>query len=156
QADFNACADNWWPVPRPNDVFPQGQSSQEQWSRDVGSYEDMVQKWHTLGFVVRQGNQHVEVDRCTEPSITLLTPHLDFVDVPQGPMGMVREQPLAITFEVISPSSQVTLDYAPGGAPAHPQLVPFNTSVTVGPTAANQVATARLWITYRTGAAPSS
>lgn len=71
-------------------------------------------------------------------------------------MGMVREQPLAITFEVISPSSQVTLDYAPGGAPAHPQLVPFNTSVTVGPTAANQVATARLWIIYRTGAAPSS
>ena len=21
QADFNACGDNWWPVPRPNDVI---------------------------------------------------------------------------------------------------------------------------------------
>lgn len=152
QADFNACADNWWPVPRPNDVTPQGQSGAVKWSRDVGSFADMVSKWHTLGFVVRQGNQHVEVDRCDEPSITLLTPHLDFQDVPQGPMGMVREQPLAITFEVISPSSAVALDYALGGAPSHPQLVPFNTTVTVGPTAPNQVATARLWIVFRTGA----
>ncbi|NUO09335.1 MAG: VWA domain-containing protein [Candidatus Brocadia sp.] len=146
QADFNACGDNWWPVPRPNDVTPQGQSSSVRWSRDVG---DMVTKWHTLGFVVKQGNQHVEVDRCTEPSITLLTPHLNFQDVPQGPIGMVREKPLAISFEIISPAASVTLDYAPGGAPVHPQLVPFNNSVTVGPTAANNVATARLWIIFR-------
>ena len=155
QADFYACGDNWWPVPRPNDVFPQGQSSSEKWDRDVTSYEEMVQKWHTLGFVVRQASQQVEVDRCAEPSITLLTPHLDFQDVPQGPMGMVREQPLAITFEVIAPSAAVTLEYAPGGAPAHTQLVAFNASASAGPTAANQVATARLWIIYRTGAANS-
>ena len=37
-----------------------------------------------------------------------------------------------------------------------PQLVAATTSVTVGPTAPNAVATARLWIVYRTGVAPSS
>jgi hypothetical protein len=152
QADFYACGDNWWPVPRPNDVIPQGQSSYLKWARDVNNYVDMVQKWHTLGFIVRQGNQQVEVDRCDAPSITLLTPHLNFQDIPQGPMGMVREQPLAITFEVIAPGSPVTLEYAPGGAPTHPQLLAFNSSVSVGPTTANQVATARLWIVFRTAA----
>ncbi|WKB50591.1 LodA/GoxA family CTQ-dependent oxidase [Eleftheria terrae] len=156
QADFNACADNWWPVPRPNQVRPQSNAGYVEWDRGVGSYEDMVAKWHTLGFVVRQGSEHVEVDRCGEASITLLTPHLDFVDIPQGPMGMVREQPLAISFEVVSTAAAVTLEYAPGGAPAHPQLVAANTSVTVGPTAGSSVATARLWVVYRTGLAPSA
>jgi carbon monoxide dehydrogenase subunit G len=117
---------------------------------------DMVTKWHTLGFVVRQGAQHVEVERCDTATITLLTPNLDFIDIPQGPMGMVREQPLAITFEVISPSSAITLEYAPGGAPTHAQLVAHNTAVTVGPTSGSSVATARLWIIYRTGVAPST
>ncbi len=64
-------------------------------------------------------------------------------------MGMVREVPLAIAFEVISPSSAITLEYAPGGAPAHPQLVAANASVAVGPTVGNSVATARLWIIFR-------
>ena len=64
QADFNACADHWWPVPRPNDVIPQGTSTDQAWKRGVGNDEDMVAKWHTLGFVVRQGAQHVEVERC--------------------------------------------------------------------------------------------
>lgn len=156
QADFKACGDNWWPVPRPNDVIPQDTGGQARWDRDVNSMDDMATLWHTLGFVVRQGSEHVEVEHCDETSITLLTPNLRFADVPQGPMGMVREAALAITFEVISPGAALTLDYAPGGAPAHPQLVAVTTSVTVGPTAPNAVATARLWVVYRTGVAPSS
>lgn len=156
QADFFACGSNWWPVPRPEQVIPQGTSSAQDWTRNIGNWEEMIAKWHTLGFIVQQGAEHVEVERCDTASITLLTPHLDFADVPQGPMGMVREQPLGITFEVISPSTAITLEYAPGGAPAHPQLVTNNTSVTVGPTSGSGVATARLWISYRTGAAPSA
>lgn len=156
QADFYACSGNWWPVPRPNEVLPQGASGYESWTRDISSYADMIAKWHALGFVVRQGTQHVEVERCDTATITLLTPHLNFIDIPQGPMGMVREQPLAISFEVISPSSAVTLEYSPGGAPAHPQLVAGNNSVTAGPTGGSGVATARLWLIYRTGAAPSA
>lgn len=152
QADFMACGDNWWPVPRPNDVIPQGQSISVKWARTLGGYGDMVDKWHTLGFVVNQATQHVEVERCDTATIMLLTPHLNFLDVPQGPMSMVREVPLAITFEVIAPGAAVTLEYAPGGAPAHPQLIASNASVTVGPTAANTVTTARLWIIFRTSA----
>lgn len=150
QNDFNACATNWWPVPRPNSVIRGGVPGQNWTSGVVGSPQEMVDKWSKLGFVVRQGSQHIEVARCDTASIQLLTPLLNFQDVPQGPMGMVRETPLAITFEVISPSSAVTLKYAPGGAPAHPQLVAVTTSVTVGPTPANSIVTARLWIVYRT------
>lgn len=156
QADFYACGSNWWPVPRPNQVIAQGTTSYVEWARGIGSYADMINHWHTLGFVVAQGTDHVEVERCDTPSITLLTPYLNFIDIPQGPMGMVREQPLSITFEVISPSAAITLEYAPGGAPAHPQLVAHNTSVTVGPTSGSGVASARFWIIYRTGAAPSA
>ncbi len=155
-ADFKACGDLWWPVPRPNDVIPQDTGGQARWDRDVNSMDDMVALWHTAGFVVQQGTEHLEVEHCDEVSITLLTPQLRFIDIPQGPMGMVREAALAITFEVLSPGSALTLDYAPGGAPAHPQLVAVTTSVTIGPTAPNAVATARLWIVYRTGVAPSS
>jgi hypothetical protein len=156
QADFYACGSRWWPVPRPNQVKPQGSGSYQDWARGVGSYADMVAHWPSLGFVVKQGAQHVEVERCDTASITLLTPYLHFIDVPQGPMGMVREVPLAITFEVISPSAAVTLEYAPGGAPTHPQLVAHNASVSAGPTGGAAVATARLWIIYRTGTAPSA
>jgi hypothetical protein len=153
QNDFYQCADNWWPVPRPNYVTRQGAAGQSFISGVVSGGQSMVDNWHRLGFVVRQGSQLVEVDRCDLASINLLTPLLNFQHVPQGPMGMVREAALAITFEVSSPSSAVTLQYAPGGAPAHPQLLAFNTSVTVGPTTANTIATARLWVIYRTGTA---
>jgi hypothetical protein len=155
QADFQACADNWWPVPRPNDIqLPDGGGAR--WDRDIGSMEEMVANWNKLGFIVRQGDREVEVERCGQASITLLTPSLAFTDVPQGPMGMVREAVLAITFDVISPAAAVTIAYAAGGAPAHPQLVAAGTSDTVGPTVANEVAKAQLWVIYRTGTAPSA
>lgn len=160
QADFNACADNWWPVPRPNDVITQaGSGVAVRWDRDIGSPEDMVANWHRLGFVVRAGSgddaDFVEVGHCDEVSVTLLTPYLSFTDVPHGPLGMVREHALAVTFEVVSPAAEVTLEYAAGGWPA-PPLAAATISATVGPTAPNAVATARLWLVYRTGAEPST
>lgn len=152
QADFFACAADWWPVPRPNNVVPQGSSSHQAWDRDVGSYLEMVNEWHTLGFVVKQGDSYVEVDRCDTAFITLLTPHLDFQDVPQGPMGMARKAPLAISFEVKSTGGPVTLEVQPGDGPSHPRLTLVSPSITVGPTAGNEIATARLWLLYETGA----
>ncbi len=151
QADFRDCAENWWPVPRPNEVTRGGQSNQSWTAGIVGTHEDMVAKWSQLGFVVRQGGQSIEVARCDTASITLLTPVLNFQDVPQGPMGMKRPAALAIVFEVISPSAAVILQYTPTGLPTNPQLTAFNTSVTLGPTAANTIATARFWIVYETG-----
>lgn len=150
QADFSACKDLWWPVPRPNDVFPAGATTSVRWERGAADWDTLVDLWHTLGFVVTQGAEKVEIDRCDQSSIALLTPALDFGAVPQGPMGMVREVPLAITFEVVSPGTAVTLEYAPGGAPTHPQLLAVTPQVTVGPTAGSSVATARLWVLYRT------
>ncbi|MGE5246213.1 MAG: LodA/GoxA family CTQ-dependent oxidase [Betaproteobacteria bacterium] len=151
QADFTDCAQNWWPVPRPNQVTRNGTAGQDWTAGIVGSLDDMVHKWSQLGFVLRQGNQHVELERCDSPTIMLVTPLLNFQDVPQNPLGAVREMALAITFEVISPSSTVTLQYAPGGAPSNPQLTAYNTSVTVGPTPPNGIVPARLWVIYRTG-----
>ena len=149
QADFYYCAQNWWPVPRPEQVIRGGVGNQDWIAAVVGSAPEMVAKWNQLGFVVRQGSQHIEVARCNTASIDLMTPLLNFQDVPQGPMGMVREAALAIVFEVVSPSSAVTLQYAPGGAPSNPLLSAFNTSVTVGPTSGSNIATARLWVIYK-------
>jgi hypothetical protein len=150
QADFKACGTEWWPVPRPNNVIPQGTGSYQDWDRGVGSMQDMTQQWHTLGFVVRQGNKYVEVDRCDGTFITLLTPTLNFQDVPQGPMGMSRQTALAIVFEVKSNGGPVTLEFQSG--PSHPRLQRVNTTVTVGPTSGSSIATARLWVKYETGA----
>lgn len=149
QADFKACGSQWWPVPRPNQVIPQGTSAYEAWDRDVNSSLEMVHEWHTLGFVVRQGSEYVEVDRCDSTFITLLTPSLVFQDVPQGPMGMSRKVALPIVFEVRSPGAAVTLQIQSG--PVAPRIVPLATADTVGPTAGASIATARLWLTYQTG-----
>ena len=151
QADFKACAGNWWPVPRPDEVIEQSSGTYKQWDRGVGNMDDMVTKWNSLGFVVKQGSTYVEVGRCDTPSITLVTAALNFQDVPQGPAGMSRKQALGVVFEVQSTGAAVTLQFQSG--PAFVRLQRF-TSVPVitGPTVGNAVATARLWITYETGA----
>ena len=149
QADFSACGENWWPVPRPNQAIQQGSGTYQEWW--TGSGDTMVTDWSTLGFVVQQGSAYVEVGRCGTPSITLVTPSLNFQDVPQGPSGMSRKQALAVVFEVSSPSSAVTLKFQSG--PSFARLVRFTASpVAVGPTAGNALVNARLWITYETGA----
>lgn len=149
QADFSACADNWWPVPRPNQVIQQNSGTYQEWW--TGNGDTMVTDWNTLGFVVQQGGVFVEVDRCGTPSITLVTPSLNFQDVPQGPSGMSRKQALAVVFEVQSPTAAVTLQFQSG--PSFVRLVRFTAGpVVLGPTAANALVPARLWITYETGA----
>lgn len=70
QGDFYLCngkrmnGTTWWPVPRPNFVF-RGDSSQKQpWLGDrVTSIREMVDNWHELGFVVREGDGFVERER---------------------------------------------------------------------------------------------
>lgn len=146
QTDFNACGGNWWPAERPSRVTPQGSTTQIDWAASV----DMVHDWHTLGIVVEQGGALVEVDRCGSTFVSLLTPALNFANVPQGPNGLSRKHALAIVFEVQS-ASPVTLQIQT--PPSHPRIQSLlGTSVTVGPTSGSQVATARLWLTYETGA----
>ena len=148
QTDFNACGSNWWPPERPNQVIPSGNTAYVDWNRGVGGGSDMVNKWSTLGFVVDQGADYREVERCDSPFINLLTPILNFKDVPQGPTGMSRKTALAIVFEVES-TVATTLEYLSG--PTNVRLQRLNgNSVTVGPTG-NAITNARLWITYETG-----
>ena len=148
QADFSACGSNWWPVPRPNQAIQQGSGAYQEWW--TGNGDSMVTDWSTLGFVVQQGNSYVEVERCGTPSITLLTPSLNFQDVPQGPSGMSRKQALAVVFEVSSTSAPITLQFQSG--PLFVRLVRFTTgALSIGPTVGNALAVARLWITYETG-----
>src|SRR6185503_7672382 len=67
-----------------------------------------------------------------------------------GPSGMPRKQALAIVFEVQS-ASPVTLQIQT--PPTHPRIQSLlGTAGSVGPTSGNQVATARLWLTYEPGA----
>ena len=151
QADFNACAGSWWPVPRPDEVIEQSSGTYQTWARGIGTPDDMVTKWNSLGFVVEQGSTYVEVGRCDIPSITLVTPALNFQDVPQGPSGLSRKQALAVVFEVQSTAAAVTLKFQSG--PTSVRLQRFTSiPVVVGPTVGTDVATARLWITYETGA----
>jgi hypothetical protein len=74
QADFLACAkereDNgfsfaWWPTQRPDDVRRKGDDPADPmvpWARNVTGFKDMVAKWPTRGFVVAEGDRHVEVE----------------------------------------------------------------------------------------------
>jgi L-Lysine epsilon oxidase N-terminal/L-lysine epsilon oxidase C-terminal domain len=69
QADFFDCRlDNglqWWPAQRPEDVFLPDDSNR-QWTRQIirdDHVEDMIDNWHKLGFVVKQGDRYVETER---------------------------------------------------------------------------------------------
>lgn len=146
QHDFKACGSNWWPVPRPNQVKRAG--SYTDWVLPgVTSSPDMVAKWHTLGFVVDQGGDFVEVDRCDVANavVNLVNPALTFLDVAQGPMGTPRATSRAIVFEVTSPVA-VTLSFSTG--PSDASLTRFANSVTVGPSVGSEVIVARLWVVY--------
>jgi hypothetical protein len=150
QNDFFYCQDPWWPVPRPDEVLRGGVANQSWTGTSVPDSSMMVSRWSTLGFIVKQGNDYVEVERCDTPFIALLTPHLSFQDVPQGPMGMSRKTALAIEFEVES-SSAVTLEVKPGDGPTHARLTLPAPAVTAGPTASGTIAITRLWVEYETG-----
>jgi hypothetical protein len=68
QADFYDCAQDgdyaWWPAQRPDDVYPEGSSTQQPWIRQhVNNATDMVHNWHKLGFVVKRGAKYVETER---------------------------------------------------------------------------------------------
>ena len=68
QADFFDCQQedelSWWPAQRPDDVFVEGKPHMNKWTRwHVTDYQDMVDKWHYLGFVIKKGNSYIESER---------------------------------------------------------------------------------------------
>lgn len=68
QADFFDCQQEdefaWWPAQRPDDVFIEGKPYMQKWTRwHVTNYQDMVDKWHQLGFIIKKGNGYIESER---------------------------------------------------------------------------------------------
>jgi L-Lysine epsilon oxidase N-terminal/L-lysine epsilon oxidase C-terminal domain len=69
QADYLLCRWEggknlgWWPAQRPDDVFPKNDPDhQVRWARNLGeSFEDMVEKWHLLGIVVKETGSNGEI-----------------------------------------------------------------------------------------------
>lgn len=78
-ADFLACSQEsdqarpgkfiaWWPVQRPDHVFPRGERSYHHWTRagnaagQFASYAEMVDGWSTRGFVVHVDGDLFEVE----------------------------------------------------------------------------------------------
>ncbi len=82
QADFLACAKEstfdgviaWWVFARPDDVFFEGDAAMHAWtpknefrSGEEG-YQDMVDKWMKLGFIIEKDGKYVEVQRQISPN----------------------------------------------------------------------------------------
>jgi hypothetical protein len=156
QTDFSACANNWWPANRPNQVrtTPGGPVSLD-WDRNHQGGGKMVTDWPILGFVLDQSGERLEVERCDEAFVSLVTTQLLFQDVPQGPGGTPGTTARAVVFEISSTGSPVTLEYVSGATAnglARLQAGPFS----FGPTSPGETLTVRLWITYTTGAVGSS
>ncbi|MCO6452681.1 MAG: LodA/GoxA family CTQ-dependent oxidase [Caldilineales bacterium] len=66
QADFWACATSWWPTQRPDIIRGQANAiSGKEWTRSIGSYEDMVEHVNNLGFALptADGQGFTEVGR---------------------------------------------------------------------------------------------
>jgi L-Lysine epsilon oxidase N-terminal/L-lysine epsilon oxidase C-terminal domain len=63
QADFYDCTSGgapdtpaWWPAARPDSVYPDGMATPADWGRGIiNSYQDMVDNWFRLGFIVDPG-----------------------------------------------------------------------------------------------------
>ena len=55
QADFYLCNGTWWPPQRPDRTVEQGAGAYHDWASGIGGFQDMVDDWHTRGFVVAQG-----------------------------------------------------------------------------------------------------
>lgn len=84
QADFLDCRKesregegviSWWAYARPDDVFFEGDETMHEWTpndefrpSNAGGFEDMVNKWMKLGFVVEKNGKYVEVQRQIPPN----------------------------------------------------------------------------------------
>ena len=60
QSDFNDCQFEdplaWWPAQRPDEVYAGKSDTPVRWTRGiVDGPEDMIARWHRLGFVVKDG-----------------------------------------------------------------------------------------------------
>lgn len=106
--------------------------------------------WSSRGFMVLQNDDLEYVETCTDPYVLLITPALEFGEVPQGPGAAGASAHLPIVFEVVAGADDVELVLT---APLPPFFANRGLSETVP---AGETRTVKLWITYATGAVGDS
>ncbi|TCO62115.1 LodA/GoxA family CTQ-dependent oxidase [Actinocrispum wychmicini] len=148
QTDFSACGENWWPVPRPNQVHTESAGTLD-WDRGRKGFTNMVRNWHTFGFVLPVGNKFLEVGRAPLPTVRLRSYQLHFSDVVPAAFDIPKRVGGQITFDVSAPGQPVTLRIAPGDGPSHAGLEVDRGSITVEPTGAGEMATVSFRVTYQ-------
>lgn len=111
--DFRACNQDWWPVARPNQVRPQrAPDTYEKWDRQIQTYGRMVDAWHTLGFVIPQGEEFLEVEAADAPYVFVVSPEVAFAAVPEG-----ETETHAVSLEAATGPVAVTLNADPPTGP---------------------------------------
>jgi L-Lysine epsilon oxidase N-terminal/L-lysine epsilon oxidase C-terminal domain len=63
QADFLACSRLWWPAQRPNEVVRGDGAEPVEWTPSDWGWADMLENWANLGFIVKEGERYLEMDR---------------------------------------------------------------------------------------------
>lgn len=157
QADFYACADYWWPSHRPNYVFPENDSNNNQlWAREISSNRDMVAQWQCLGFIVKSQvngvEKYLEKYRYIQaPTITQQTFTLDFSNTPEGPGSIVTQTFRAVVFDVSGCPSR-NFSFEVSTFPISPKFTfPLGPRASVSVDNETEIAVARLWVQYETG-----
>ena len=127
--DFLECGQDWWPVARPNQVKPKLNSGTykdwigqiwvwrtDEYGRQVlnmpESRKQMVAKWDTLGFVIPQGEEFLEVEAEDVPYVFVVSPEVDFAAVPEG-----ETETHAVSLEAVTGTMPVTLRADPPTGP---------------------------------------
>ncbi|KOT79100.1 hypothetical protein ADK70_31785 [Streptomyces rimosus subsp. pseudoverticillatus] len=74
--DFAYCVDEWWPVPRPNQVIPEGaEDAYKDWTREwIDSVEEMPSAWHQFGFVTPDSQGRYRERERRSPELRLGVP----------------------------------------------------------------------------------
>jgi hypothetical protein len=54
---------SWWPAAHPDNVFTATSNNYVTWDRGMNSFQDMVNFWSGLGFLVQSGDVVIETER---------------------------------------------------------------------------------------------
>ena len=111
--DFLECGESWWPVARPHQVKPERRpGTYREWNHRISDNEQMVAEWDTLGFVIREGTQFLEVEAKDVPYVFIVSPELDFGAVTAG-----ATKTRAVSLEAVTGTLAVTLRADPPTGP---------------------------------------
>jgi len=109
QADFTDCtssgsdASAWWPAARPDSIYPQGSMTNVAWTRGiVNTYQDMVDNWFRLGFIVDTGDGlPVETERTVVCKDCFIITDRNAIGLEEAKALILANQPIMDAFYVV-------------------------------------------------------